>query len=201
MDFVLKTDEICINREGGGEKAGSPLPYLLRFRGIYTSLNPSSHHCFRGAFYDVQIGRSRYLGFSWSSDGLAWPAEHGELVSVEPTDGSKIWTDLVRTPTSLIAEDDGTYTIFYAARDTHNASSRTGSATQPYTNCSVPPTRVNRHVGYAEKAAAAMTEGSGSGGGSDGPPPRPPEGWSDGCFWGMGMLRVKLNFDGAAGSL
>ena len=147
-------------RQGGGEPAGSALPYL---------------------------------GFSWSADGLAWPAEHGELVSVTPTDGSKIWTDLVRTPTSLIAEDDGTYTIFYAARDTHNASSRTGNATQPYTNCSVPPTRVNRHVGDStadmKEEQVAGTEGIGSGS----PPPGPPKGWSDGCFWGMGMLRVKLN--------
>lgn len=141
--------------QGGGERAGSALPYL---------------------------------GFSWSDDGKSWPAEHGELVSVEPEQsGSRqIWTDLVRTPTALIPEDDGTFTIFYAARDTHNASSHTNNATQPYTNCSVPPSRVNRHVDRSHlHAGREPAVGSA--------PPPPPPGWSDGCFWGVGMLRVKLD--------
>ena len=28
-----------------------------------------------------------------------------------------------------------------------------------------------------------------------GAPPPPPPGWGDGCFWGIGMLRVKLNLE------
>ena len=122
-----------------------------------------------------------YFGFSWSKDGKAWPAAHGELVSVLPKDGSKIWTDLVRTPTALIPEDDGTFTFFYAARDTSNVSSHTGNTTQPYTNCSVPPT-------VAERKEAHRVVDAGSA------PPGPPPGWSDGCFYGMGMMRVKLAF-------
>jgi hypothetical protein len=140
--------------QGGGQRPGTPLPYL---------------------------------GFSWSADGKLWPAEHGELVSVRRHGDQPVWSDLVRTPTSLIPEDDGTYTLFYAGRDTSNASSHTGNATQPYTNCSVPPTVAERK---AKDTAAAAASGARVGGA----PPPPPPGWSDGCYWGMGMMRVKLTF-------
>ena len=136
--------------QGGGQPAGSPLPYL---------------------------------GFAWSPTGLDWPAENGELVSVEPAGGGKIWSDLVRTPTALIPEEDGSYTVFYAARDTRNASSRTGNATQPYTNCSVPPAETGR----VEDAAGAR-------GGEGSAPPPPPPGWGDGCFWGIGKVTLRLSF-------
>eukprot|EP01043_Picozoa_sp_COSAG02_P058854 COSAG02_NODE_7395_length_3036_cov_1.262853_5_plen_450_part_00 len=164
--------------QGGGEPAGSPLPFL---------------------------------GFSWSEDGKSWPAEHGELVSVEPSGTGqsrrKVWTELVRTPTALIPEDDGTFTVFYAARDTSNASSRTGNSTQPFTNCSVPPTsalstrtpdysRRHRHKQYQpgqrEKAEPAGLRLAGN---TDSAPPPPPPGWGDGCFWGIGMLRVQLHLE------
>jgi hypothetical protein len=156
--------------QGGGQKPGTPLPYL---------------------------------GFSYSTDGINWPDTHGELVSVTPASGATIWTDLVRTPTALIPEEDGTFTLFYAARDTSNASSRTGNATQPYTNCSVepattvPPSR--RRGGEAGAAAAGAGAPATSSqevpraGGTSAPPP-PPPGWGNGCFWGMGMLRVRLDF-------
>jgi hypothetical protein len=205
--------------QGGGEPAGSRLPYL---------------------------------GFSWSSDGKSWPAEHGELVSVVPStttaaaaaaaaaattsssydtnsgdliageqhgqgqhghhhddekskskSKSKFWTELVRTPTSLIPEGDGTYTIFYAARDTSNASAYTGNSTQPFTNCSVPPhpartllqQQQHNRPRHAEQQGAGAGAGAGVAVGGGSAPPPPPPGWSDGCFWGMGMLRVKLNLD------
>lgn len=136
--------------QGGGQRGGTPLPYL---------------------------------GFSWSADGKAWPAEHGELVSVRPPRGGQIWTDLVRTPTALIPEDDGTFTVFYAARDTSNASSHTNNRTQPFTNCSIPPTVAERKLRQQNLEAGAHSA-----------PPPPPPGWGDGCFWGIGMMRVKLDF-------
>ena len=102
---------------------------------------------------------------------------------MEPAGGGKIWSDLVRTPTALIPEDDGSYTVFYAARDTRNASSRTGNASQPYTNCSVPPAETERVEGAA-----------GARGGEGSAPPPPPPGWGDGCFWGIGKLTLRLSF-------
>lgn len=78
-----------------------------------------------------------YLGFSWSSDGIHWPSNQSQLVSVLPdsanaADAETMWTDLVRTPTGLIDRGGGTYELFYAARDTRNTS-------KPYLNCSGTP--------------------------------------------------------------
>ncbi|MDR1224261.1 MAG: glycoside hydrolase, partial [Tannerella sp.] len=50
-------------------------------------------------------------GFSLSTDGLKWtPLKHFEL---EPK--VKKWWRTMRTPLSLIKEDDGTYTMFFTA--------------------------------------------------------------------------------------
>jgi hypothetical protein len=66
-----------------------------------------------------------YLGFSWSKDGINWPPEQSQLVSVLPEGApasDPMWTDLVRTPTGLIDIGDSKYTLFYAARDTRNTT-------------------------------------------------------------------------------
>ena len=118
----------------------------------------------------------RYFGFSWSKDGVNWPDTQGELFSVLPTHAQpgSVWTDLVRTPTSLIEEADGSFTFFYAARDTRGFE-------PPYVNCSVPPKQPRMLLG-----------------GAVGGPPPPPPGWSDGCFWGIGKMTIRLNFPGDA---
>ena len=115
----------------------------------------------------------RYFGFSWSDDGVNWPDTQGELFSVLPPHAKpgSVWTDLVRTPTSLIEEADGTFTFFYAARDTRGFE-------PPYVNCSVPP----------KPLPHMMLDGMVGG------PPPPPPGWTDGCFWGIGKMTVRLNF-------
>ncbi|MDR1290856.1 MAG: hypothetical protein LBK06_06615, partial [Planctomycetaceae bacterium] len=51
------------------------------------------------------------LGFSLSTDGLKWtPLKHFELEPIV-----KKWWRTMRTPLSLIKEDDGTYTMFFTA--------------------------------------------------------------------------------------
>lgn len=86
-----------------------------------------------------------YLGFSWSADGISWPPEQSQLVSVLPSgdSGAEMWTDLVRTPTGLIHESGSTYTLFYAARDTRNT-------TKPYLNCTVTPTNAPCYWGIGK---------------------------------------------------
>ena len=114
-----------------------------------------------------------YLGFSWSRDGLSWPANQSALVPVSVgKSASAHWTDLVRTPTGLIPDPkgkEGRYILFYAARDTRLVEA-------PYTNCSVKP--------HPQAFHATGTVRS--------PPPPPPPGWDDGCYWGMGRLTVDI---------
>jgi hypothetical protein len=127
--FVATWDYV----QGGGEKKGTPLPYL---------------------------------GFSWSRDGLSWPANQSALVPVKTSASAEAWTDLVRTPTGLLPDPsgkEGRFKLFYAARDTRLVQA-------PYTNCSVNPH--HPRIGGA--------------------PPPPPPGWEDGCYWGIGSLTVEI---------
>jgi hypothetical protein len=50
------------------------------------------------------------IGYSYSEDGIHWPS--GRVLDVQPK-GKGVWATEVRTPLSLIREDDGTYTLFY----------------------------------------------------------------------------------------
>ena len=51
------------------------------------------------------------LGYTLSRDGLHWsPVRH-----IDPEEATEKWWNLLRTPQSLIKEDDGTYTMFFTA--------------------------------------------------------------------------------------
>jgi hypothetical protein len=49
------------------------------------------------------------IGFTWSNDGREWSA--GQSLVIQPSKGK--WAPEVRTPLGLVAEGDGTYTVFY----------------------------------------------------------------------------------------
>jgi hypothetical protein len=49
------------------------------------------------------------IGFTWSSDGRDWSP--GQSLVIQPSKGK--WAPEVRTPLGLVAESDGTYTVFY----------------------------------------------------------------------------------------
>jgi len=58
------------------------------------------------------------FGFSWSDDGVHWPAEHGQVVNVDDglSQGERGWWRgawAIRTPHQMIDEGDGTYTVFF----------------------------------------------------------------------------------------
>ena len=57
------------------------------------------------------------IGFTWSSDGRDWPAEHGQAVDIRAgfNAGEKPWWHVIRTPHDLIDEGDGTFTCFFTA--------------------------------------------------------------------------------------
>lgn len=54
-----------------------------------------------------------HVGYSVSADGIHWPK--GGNIAVQ-TAGAGNWSDDVRTPLSLIAEADGTFTMLYTAK-------------------------------------------------------------------------------------
>lgn len=60
------------------------------------------------AVYDTARPRDA-VGYSISADGIHWPA--GQPLVLQRTPGK--WSPEIRTPLGLVAEDDGTYTIFY----------------------------------------------------------------------------------------
>ena len=65
--------------------------------------------------YD-DLSNSYSIGYGWSSDGIHWTGKTLDLTgSVDwAANDNFVWT--VRTPCSLIREDDGTYTIIFTAR-------------------------------------------------------------------------------------
>ncbi len=65
------------------------------------------------------------FGFSWSADGIHWPAEHGQVVNVDDglAQGQRGWwrgSWAIRTPHQLLEEGDGLYTIFFTGATTEN---------------------------------------------------------------------------------
>ena len=66
---------------------------------------------------EVTHGHDQIFGFSFSADGVDWPAENGAAVPLLPRNASgacgSLWTSRARTPLSLIDEGDGTFTMFY----------------------------------------------------------------------------------------
>lgn len=60
------------------------------------------------AVYDTSTDADA-IGFTWSRDGLEWSP--GQALVVQPSKGK--WAPEVRTPLGLVAEGDGTYTVFY----------------------------------------------------------------------------------------
>ena len=61
---------------------------------------------------EVTHGHDQIFGFSFSSNGVDWPAENGAAVPLLPRNASaacgSLWTSRARTPLSLIDEGDGT---------------------------------------------------------------------------------------------
>lgn len=65
------------------------------------------------------------FGFSWSADGVHWPAENGQAVNIDDglADGERGWWRgawAVRTPHQMIDEGDGTYTIYFTGGSADN---------------------------------------------------------------------------------
>jgi hypothetical protein len=58
------------------------------------------------AVYDSGVVNA--VGYSTSPDGVIW--SKGEPFVVQP---AGVWAEEVRTPLGLVAEGDGTYTLFY----------------------------------------------------------------------------------------
>ena len=90
----------------------NPMP--IRFRG------PKSGKDYWVATFDflhdeVAGPNLSEIGFSWSSDGRNWPAEHGQAVDIRAgfNAGEKPWWHVIRTPHDLIDEGDGTFTCFF----------------------------------------------------------------------------------------
>lgn len=85
----------------------NPLVYQLP-SGVYVSV-------FDFLEPEVTSGKSNVFGFSYSNDGVNWPASNGAAVSLAPSNGTTPWFSVVRTPLGLIDEGNGTYTMFYTA--------------------------------------------------------------------------------------
>ena len=72
------------------------------------------------AFYDncaagdTYVAEGRHVGYSVSDDGVHWPK--GRDLAVQPASGAAQWSEDLRTPLSLIAEADGTFTMFYTGQ-------------------------------------------------------------------------------------
>jgi hypothetical protein len=60
------------------------------------------------AFFDGGPSNGTF-GYSVSADGYHWP--EGILLHFKPESGG--WVEIMRTPLSLIAEEDGTFTVYY----------------------------------------------------------------------------------------
>lgn len=63
---------------------------------------------------DTYIAEGRHIGCSVSTDGFHWPK--GRDVAVQPGTGPAQWSEDLRTPLGLVAEDDGTFTVFYTGK-------------------------------------------------------------------------------------
>ncbi|HND60023.1 MAG TPA: hypothetical protein PLB90_00995 [Opitutaceae bacterium] len=68
-------------------------------------------NCAAGSSY---IPEGRHVGCSFSADGVHWPK--GSDLAVQPASGPAQWSEDIRTPLGLIAEDDGTFTLLYTGQ-------------------------------------------------------------------------------------
>jgi hypothetical protein len=73
--------------------------------------NPIVHRLADGthlAVYDSGVPNA--IGYTLSADGLRWSPGRGLVVQPK---GEGAWADDVRTPLGVIAEEDGSFTLFY----------------------------------------------------------------------------------------
>ncbi|MBS0663053.1 MAG: hypothetical protein JSR48_07290 [Verrucomicrobia bacterium] len=63
---------------------------------------------------DDYIPEGRHVGYAVSSDGIHWP-KGGDL-PVQPAAGAAQWSEDIRTPLGLIAEEDGAFTVLYTGK-------------------------------------------------------------------------------------
>ncbi len=63
---------------------------------------------------DTYIPEGRHVGCSVSDDGIHWPK--GRSLAVQPPAGPAQWSEDIRTPLGLIAEEDGTFTLLYTGQ-------------------------------------------------------------------------------------
>lgn len=63
---------------------------------------------------DTYIPEGRHVGCSVSDDGIHWPK--GRNLAVQPPAGPAQWSEDIRTPLGLIAEEDGTFTLLYTGQ-------------------------------------------------------------------------------------
>lgn len=60
------------------------------------------------------IAEGRHVGCSISADGIHWPKGHN--LPVQPQDGPAQWSEDMRTPLGIIAEENGTFTVLYTGK-------------------------------------------------------------------------------------
>jgi hypothetical protein len=68
-------------------------------------------NCAAGATY---MADARHIGITESIDGVNWSP--GRALAVQPETGAAQWSEDIRTPLGLVAEDDGTFTVLYTGR-------------------------------------------------------------------------------------
>lgn len=85
----------------------NPLPLEKRFA-ENPIVEPLPHGGFM-AVYDVDVVARDSIGYAYSADGIHW--NPGRRLVIQPTAGQ--WASTVRTPLGLVAESDGTYSLFY----------------------------------------------------------------------------------------
>jgi hypothetical protein len=63
---------------------------------------------------DTYIAEPRHIGCAISTDGIHWPK--GGNLAVQPETGPAQWSEDLRTALGLIAETDGSYSVFYTGK-------------------------------------------------------------------------------------
>jgi hypothetical protein len=103
--------------------SGNPVPFSPNG----WSENPIVTRLPGGAYVAVfDCIRDNHVALAVSADGLHWP--RGQFIPLRPTSEGG-WVELGRTPLGLIAEDDGTYTLFHTGF--HRVGSTPAGATPP----------------------------------------------------------------------
>ncbi|MCF7686935.1 MAG: DUF4202 family protein [Cephaloticoccus sp.] len=63
---------------------------------------------------DTYIAEPRHIGCAISTDGIHWPK--GGNLAVQPETGTAQWSEDLRTALGLIAEEDGSFSVFYTGK-------------------------------------------------------------------------------------